>query len=78
MIDKIGQLSATAGNKLSKELMDSDEVSASRTVVATGSGAAIGAGAAVVLGVAGVAATPLVLTSAIAGGIAAGIASLFD
>lgn len=67
-----------AGNEISKSITGTSEVSASRTVVATGSGAAVGtiaSGAAVIsLGVA----APVTVPLAIASGVIAGIASLFE
>ena len=71
-----------AGNELSKKITGTDEVSAGRTAVAAGSGAAIGAVAAgtIAVGAAavGIAAAPITVPLAIAGGVIAGIASLFD
>lgn len=71
-----------AGNEISKKIAGTDEVSAGRTTVAVGSGAAIGAVAAgtIAVGAAlvGVAAAPITVPLAIAGGVIAGIASLFD
>lgn len=61
-----------AGNELSKVITGTCDVSAGRTAVATGSGALIG-GAAV-----GIAAAPITVPLAVAGGAIAFIASLFD
>jgi hypothetical protein len=68
-----------AGNEISKKITGTDEVSAGRTTVAVGSGAVIGAVAAgTITVVGGVAAAPITVPLAIAGGVIAGIASLFD
>ena len=68
-----------SGNEVSKELTGTSEVSVGRTVVAAGSGAVIGtlASGAATVGL-GVAAAPVAVPLAIAGGVVAGIASLFD
>ena len=68
-----------SGNEVSKELTGTSEVSVGRTVVAAGSGAVIGtlAFGAATVGL-GVAAAPVAVPLAIAGGVVAGIASLFD
>ena len=68
-----------AGEKLSRTLTGTDEVSAGRTAVATGSGALLGgvATGAVAVGL-GVAAAPVVIPVAVVSGLVAGIRSLFD
>lgn len=68
-----------SGNEVSKELTGSSEVSIGRTVVAAGSGAVLGtlASGAAAVGL-GVAAAPVTVPLAVAGGVVAGIASLFD
>lgn len=70
------------GNEISKQVTGTSEVSAGRTTVAVGAGAATGAVAAgaITIGAAalGVAAAPIAIPLAVAGGIIAGIASLFD
>lgn len=68
-----------AGNELSKSLTGTSEVSAGRTAIATGSGAIIGTltSSVITLGVGAIAA-PIALPLAVTGGLAAGIASLFD
>ncbi|MEN9432515.1 MAG: hypothetical protein RLZZ422_104 [Pseudomonadota bacterium] len=70
-----------AGNEISKKITGTSEVSAGRTAVATGSGAALGAvaGGAVAVGAAavGIATAPVTIPLAVAGGVIAGIASLF-
>ncbi len=67
------------GNELSKQITGSNDASVSRTAVAIGSGAAAGAltSGAIVIG-AGVASAPVTIPLAVAGGLVAGIASLFD
>jgi len=61
------------GNKISKVVTDSDEVSVGRTVVATGTGVAMGTIVAVtVIG------APVTIPLAVAGGVIAGLFSLFD
>lgn len=69
------------GNEISKKITGTDEVSASRTVVATGSGAALGAVAAgaVTVGAAaiGFASAPITVPLAVGSAIVAGIASRF-
>ena len=67
------------GNELSKQITGSSDSSVSRTAVAIGSGAAVGAltSGAIVIG-AGVASAPVTIPLAVAGGVVAGIASLFD
>jgi hypothetical protein len=71
-----------AGNEASKKLTGTDNVSVGRSTVAVGAGAAMGAVAAgtITVGAAalGVAAAPIAIPLAIASGICAGIASLFD
>ncbi|MGZ9270236.1 MAG: hypothetical protein ACXW6T_14045 [Candidatus Binatia bacterium] len=72
-----------AGNEMSKKITGSDEVSAGRTTVAVGSGAVLGAAAAETIAVGaaflvGGATAPVIVPLAIAGGVIAGIASLFD
>ncbi|TMO79976.1 hypothetical protein CWC16_10270 [Pseudoalteromonas sp. S3776] len=67
------------GNELSKQVTSSNDSSVSRTAVAISSGAAAGAltsGAIVIA--AGVASAPVTIPLAVAGGVVAGIASLFD
>jgi hypothetical protein len=68
-----------AGNEVSKSLTGTSEVSAGRTAIATGSGAILGTltSSAITLSVGAIAA-PIALPLAITGGLAAGIASLFD
>jgi len=63
------------GNKVSKIVTDSDEVSVGRTVVATGTGAAMGA---LVGGTAAVFSAPVTIPLAVAGGVIAAVFSLFD
>jgi len=67
------------GNELSKQITGSNDASVSRTAVAISSGAAAGAltSGAIVIG-AGVASSPVTIPLAVAGGVIAGIASLFD
>ena len=68
-----------AGEKLSRTLTGTDEVSAGRTAVATGSGALLGgvATGAVAVGV-GVAAAPVVIPVAVVSGLIASIRSFWD
>lgn len=68
-----------AGEKLSRTLTGTDEVSAGRTAVATGSGALLGgvATGAVAVGL-GVAAAPVVIPVAVVSGLIAGIRSFWD
>lgn len=68
-----------SGNEVSKQLTGTNEVSLARTAVATGSGAVIGtlASGAVTASL-GVVAAPAAVPLAIAGGVIAGVASLFD
>ena len=68
-----------AGEKLSRTLTGTDEVSAGRTAVATGSGALLGgvATGAVAVGL-GVAAAPVVIPVAVVSGLIAGIRSLWE
>jgi len=61
------------GNKVSKIVMDSDEVSVGRTVVATGTGVAMG----IIPGVSVIGA-PVTIPLAVAGVVIAGLFSLFD
>lgn len=67
-----------AGNEISKSITGTSEVSTSRTIVATGSGAAVGAlvssAGVISLGIS----APVTVPFAIASGVIAGIASLFD
>lgn len=65
-----------AGNKLSKTITGTDQVSAERTAVATGSGAIIGGVAGGALGVG--AAAPIAVPLAVGGAAVAFLASLFD
>lgn len=71
-----------AGNKLSKSITGTDQVSAERTAVAAGSGAIIGgvAGGALGVGAAavGIAAAPIAVPLAVGGATVAFLASLFD
>lgn len=67
-----------AANELSKRITGTDEVSVGRTTLATATGAALGATAAGTLVVVGLASTPVTVPMAVAAGIFAGIASLFD
>lgn len=68
-----------AGEKLSRTLTGTDEVSAGRTAVATGSGVLLGgvATSAVAVGL-GVAAAPVVIPVAVVSGVIAGIRSLWE
>lgn len=68
-----------AGNEASKVLTGTSEVSGSRTAVATGSGVILGSLATGVatIGASSIAA-PAALPLALAGGLIAGVASLFD
>lgn len=70
------------GNELSKKITGTDEVSARRTAVAVSSGASAGAVAAGLITVGattlGVTTAPITIPLFVAGGIIAGIASLFD
>jgi hypothetical protein len=68
-----------AGEKLSRTLTGTDEVSAGRTAVATGSGALLGgvATGAVAVGL-GVAAAPVVIPVAVVSGLIAGIRSFWE
>jgi hypothetical protein len=68
-----------AGNELSKSLTGTSEVSAGRTAIATGSGAILGTltSSALTLSI-GAITVPIALPLAVTGGLAAGIASLFD
>jgi len=80
-IDKCVALGMT-GNKISKEIAGTSEVSVGRTAVATSAGAVAGgvAGGAVVIGTTalGVATAPVVVPLAVGSAVVAGIASLFD
>lgn len=67
-----------SGNELSKQITGTDEVSPKRTAVATGAGVTVGAVASGVLVIAGVASAPVTVPLAVASGVIAGIASLFD
>lgn len=75
------------GEKLSREITGTEEVSVGRSTVAVGTGAALGAAAtgALVVGAGAVGATalaaaaaPIVVPLAIASGVIAGIRSFFD
>ena len=68
-----------AGEKLSRTLTGTDEVSAGRTAVATGSGVLLGgvATGAAAVGL-GVAAAPVVIPVAVVSGVIAGIRSLWE
>ena len=68
-----------AGEKLSRTITGTDEVSAGRTAVATGSGALLGgvATGAVAVGL-GVAAAPVVIPVAVVSGLIAGIRSFWE
>ncbi|MEQ5874970.1 hypothetical protein J3455_10530 [Pseudoalteromonas sp. NFXS39] len=67
------------GNELSKQITGKCETSIGRTAVAVGSGAAAGAitSGAIIIG-AGAVSAPVTVPLAVAGGVIAGIASLFD
>jgi hypothetical protein len=65
-------------NELSKQLTGSSETTPTRTIVAVGTGAAAGAVVSGSLVIASVAAAPVTMSLAVASGICAGIASLFD
>lgn len=68
-----------AGNEISKSITGTSDVSVGRTAVATGSGAILGAcasGAATVT--LGVVSAPVAVPLAVASGLVAGVASLFD
>lgn len=74
-----------AGEKLSRTLTGTDEVSAGRTAVATGSGVLLGgvatgavASGAAALGLTALAAAPAALTVAVGAGVIAGIRSLWE
>ena len=68
-----------AGNEISKSIIGTNDVSPSRTAVATGSGAVLGA---CVSGVAtmaiGAVSAPAIIPLAVVSGLVAGVASLFD
>ena len=67
------------GNELSKTITGSSDACVSRSVVATSSGAVIGACASGAVTVAlGVTSAPVTIPLAVASGLVAGIASLFD
>ena len=68
-----------AGEKLSRTITGTDEVSAGRTAVATGSGVLLGgvATGAVAVGL-GVAAAPVVIPVAVVSGLIAGIRSFWE
>ena len=68
-----------AGEKLSRTITGTDEVSAGRTAVATGSGVLLGgvATGAAAVGL-GVAAAPVVIPVAVVSGVIAGIRSLWE
>ncbi|MDN3488531.1 hypothetical protein [Pseudoalteromonas sp. APC 3694] len=67
------------GNEVSKQITGSSELSLSRTAIAVSSGAVAGAtvSGAVVVGL-GVASAPVTVPLAVASGLLAGVASLFD
>ncbi|KAF7780881.1 hypothetical protein PMAN_a1988 [Pseudoalteromonas marina] len=67
------------GNEVSKQITGSSEPSLSRTAIAVSSGAVAGAtvSGAVVVGL-GVASAPVTVPLAVASGLLAGVASLFD
>lgn len=67
------------GNELSKQITGKCEASIGRTAVAVGSGASAGAitSGAIIIG-AGAVSAPVTVPLAVAGGVIAGIASLFD
>lgn len=67
------------GNELSKQITGKCEASIGRTAVAVSSGAAAGAitSGAIIIG-AGAVSAPVTVPLAVAGGVIAGIASLFD
>jgi hypothetical protein len=68
-----------AGNEISKSITNSSGVSVGRTVVATSSGAILGACTSGVVTVAlGTVSAPVAIPLAVASGLVAGIASLFD
>jgi len=67
-----------SGNEISKKLSGTNEVSAGRTALATASGAGLATVATGTLVVGGFVTAPVVVPLAIASGIVAGIASLFD
>ena len=77
-INKAVTLGVT-GNELSKSITGSSGVCVSRTVVATSSGVVLGACASGAVTVAaGVATAPVTIPLAVASGLVAGVASLFD
>ena len=68
-----------AGNELSKNITGSSDVSIGRTVIATSSGAVLGACAAGAVTVTiGAVSAPVTIPLAVASGLVAGVASLFD
>lgn len=67
-----------SANEMSKTVTGSEEVSVSRSTIATGTGVALGAASSGALVVAGVAAAPIVAPVALVSGGVALIASLFD
>lgn len=71
-----------AGDKISKKITGTTEVSVGRSAVAVGAGTMLGAAAAGTVTVAaaavGVAAAPIAIPLAVASGVIAGIASFFD
>jgi len=67
-----------SGNEVSKKISGTDEVSAGRTVLATASGAALATAASGALVVSGIVTAPVTIPLAVASGIVAGVASLFD
>lgn len=77
-IDKAIEL-GSAGNTISKKITGTSEVSAGRTFIATGAGATLGgiaSGTVAIIG--GAAVAPIAVPLAVAGGIVAGLFSLFD
>ncbi|WP_076418033.1 hypothetical protein [Colwellia sp. UCD-KL20] len=77
-INKAAALGLT-GNELSKTITGSSDVTASRTAIAASSGIVLGVCASGAATVAlGVASTPVTIPLAVASGLVAGIASLFD
>ncbi len=67
-----------SSNELSKQITGTEESTPSRTVVAVGTGTAAGAIVSGALVITSVASAPVTVPLAIASGICAGIASLFD
>lgn len=66
------------GNEMSKKITGTNEVSTGRSSVAVGSGTVLGATATGGLVVAGLVSSPIIVPVAVASGLVAGIASLFD